>query len=137
MRDKNIVILEGVVGRDLKHGTASNGKKYVTFSLCVNTFLRELHDDTESEHPMAYIRVFVYNQRQLAYLDKVDLKCGNRVSIFGRLNSKVNEIKNKRIIQLNVVVRDITVSKRSADDDATSIDVPETSYDELDTNENK
>ena len=125
MKDKNIVLLEGVVGNDLKRGQAANGKKYITFSLCVNTYFKPLHDSTESEHSMIYIRVFVYDQKQLSYLNKVEVRQGNRVSIFGRLNSKLCEIKGQRIIQINVIVRDITVTKTTADDVETRVDVPQ------------
>lgn len=116
MKDKNIVLLEGVVGNDVKRGTAQNGKKYITFSLCINTYFKPLHDSTESEHTMTYIRVFVYDQKQVEYLNRVDIRHGNRASIFGRLNSVKTDIKGKEIIQINVVVRDISISKIKADE---------------------
>lgn len=115
MKDKNIVLLEGVVGNDVKRGVASNGKKYITFSLCINTYFKPLHDSTESEHPISYIRVFIYDQKQVEYLNRVKIKQGNRASIFGRLNSTRNEIKGKEIIQINVIVRDISITKVKAD----------------------
>ena len=115
MRDKNIVMLEGVVGNDLKRGTMSNGKSFITFSLCVNTYFKPLHDSTESEHPMAYIRVFIFDQRMITYLNKCKVRHGQRASVFGRLSSSSKEINGKKIVQVNVVVRDITVSKTKDD----------------------
>ncbi len=115
MKDKNIVLLEGVVGNDVKRGVAANGKNYITFSVCINTYFQPLHDSTESEHPMSYIRVFVYDQKQVEYLNRVNVRCGNRANIFGRLNSTKTEIKGKEIIQINVVVRDISITKVNDD----------------------
>lgn len=109
--DKNFVMLEGVVGNDLKYGVAINGQNYATFTICINPYFKDLHDSTESTKPMTYIRLFVYDQRKVAYMRKVGTRQGNRVTVFGRLNSTRSEINGKEIIQNNVIVRDISVLK--------------------------
>lgn len=124
-----MVFLEGVVGNNVKRGCARNGQNYITFSLCVNTYFKELHDTTEAEHGgMTYIRVFVYDQGQINYLNRVKVRHGQRASIFGRLNSAKVAIKGAEIIQLNVIVRDITITKTVddyvyTDDEVHSMDV--------------
>lgn len=132
MKDKNIVMLEGLVGNDLKRGTASNGKKFITFSLCINSYMREIHDSTESEHPMAYLRVFIYDQRMLRYLNDTNIKHNDRVSIFGRLHSKLREVGKERIVQMNIVVRDISLIKKNANDDGINTEVPDEDIEDID-----
>lgn len=113
--DKNFVILEGQVGNDLKYGVASNGMNYATFTLCVNPYFKDIHDSTESNQPMTYIRLFVYDQKKVNYMKRLKIGRGNRVSVFARLNSARTEINGKDIIQNNVVVRDICLIKTKED----------------------
>jgi len=112
--DKNFVFLEGSIGDDIKWGTADNGNKYCTFTLIIDAFFKETKDPTERDHSKTFVRVFVYGRQQLEYLQRVDVKQGNRASIFARLSSHKTEIASKNIIQLNVVVRDITIIKTKA-----------------------
>ena len=113
--DKNFVILEGQVGNDLKYGVASNGMNYATFTLCVNPYFKDIHDSTESNQPMTYIRLFVYDQKKVNYMKRLKIGRGSRVSVFARLNSARTEINGKDIIQNNVVVRDICLIKTKED----------------------
>lgn len=115
MVDKNIVILEGLVGDDFKYGRTQDGKEYATFSLCINSFSKEMADSTERTHSQAFIRIFCYDKRQLEYLRRVEIHRGQRVSVFGRLTSFKNEHKGISFISNNVVCRDITLIKMKSD----------------------
>ena len=109
MLDKNIVFLEGLLGDDYKYGKTSDGKEYATFSLCVNSFIKEISDKTERSHSQNFIRTTVFDKKQLEYLRKVGAHRGQRVSIFGRISSFKTEYKGIDYIQLSIVVRDIAV----------------------------
>lgn len=115
MRDKNFVILEGVVGEGVKKGKTVEGRKYITFVLCIDTYFKPLHDSTESEHHMTYIRLFCFDKNQVQYLERCKIRRGQRVSVFGRLQSSAHDIKGQHVIDVSVVVRDISVFKNSDD----------------------
>lgn len=109
MLDKNIVWLEGIIGDDYKYGRTDDGKEYATFSLCVNSFIKEISDATERTHSQNFIRTTVFDKKQIAYLRKVDAHRGMRVSVFGRISSFKTEYKGIDFIQLSIVVRDIAI----------------------------
>ena len=113
MRDKNIVMLEGCIGEDFKYGKSQNGKDFATFSLCIMASNHEYKDENEMNKPMTFVRVFVFDKRQMEYLRKVHVKSGYRASIFGRLNSSHTEHKGISIMSNNVIVRDIHIIKTS------------------------
>jgi single-stranded DNA-binding protein len=119
--DKNIVFLEGVLGDDFKYGRTEDGKEYATFSLCVNSFIKEISDQTERTHSQNYIRTTVFDKKQVEYLRKVNAHRGQRATIFGRISSFKTEYKGIEYIQLSIIVRDIgiiqtkTVKKKEKD----------------------
>lgn len=114
MLDKNIVLLEGLIGDDAKFGRTQEGKEYFTFSLCINSFLKEFADDTERTHSQTYVRIFCYDKKHLAYLRKINAHRGQRASVFGRLSSFKNEYRGNSFMTLNVICRDITVIQTKA-----------------------
>lgn len=107
--DKNIVFLEGVLGDDFKYGRTVDGKEYATFSLCVNSFIKEISDQTERTHSQNYIRTTVFDKKQVEYLRKVNARRGQRATIFGRISSFKTEYKGIEYIQLSIIVRDIGI----------------------------
>ena len=109
MLDKNIVFLEGLLGDDFKFGRTDEGKEYATFSLCVNSFIKEISDKTERSHSQNFIRTTVFDKKQLEYLKRVDAHRGLRVSVFGRISSFKTEYKGIEFIQLSIIVRDISI----------------------------
>ena len=109
MLDKNIVWLEGLIGDDFKFGRTEEGKEYATFSLCVNSFIKEISDKTERSHSQNYIRTTVFDKKQIEYLRRVNAHRGQRASVFGRISSFKTEYKGIEFVQLSVVVRDIGV----------------------------
>ena len=109
MLDKNIVWLEGLIGDDCKYGRTEDGKEYFTFSLCVNSFIKEISDKTERTHSQNFIRTTVFDKKLIAYLRRVDAHRGMRVSVFGRVSSFKTEYKGIDFIQLSIVVRDIAI----------------------------
>lgn len=113
--DKNIVILEGLIGEDFKYGKAVTGKEYATFSLSINTTSREYADSTERTHSQTYVRIFVYDKRIVEYLRKVGARRGQRASIYGRISSHRNEYKGVVLITNNVVCRDVRIIKMKDD----------------------
>lgn len=108
-KDKNIVILDGVIGDDYKYGKTQEGKEYATFSLCINVYAKEFSDNTERNHPVTYIRIFVYDTKQVGYLKKIGAHRGMRASVFGRLTSFKNEYKGVTFMTNNVVCRDVEI----------------------------
>lgn len=111
-RDKNIVILSGVSGDDVKFGRAQNGKEYVTFTLLCTQFDRKLGDDDEHVRCTDFLRIMVFNnprKRLVDYLKTAGFRRGMRVMIFGRLQAHKTEFKGNPIIQINVNVRNIHV----------------------------
>lgn len=111
MLDKNIVMLSGIIGDDAKFGKTSEGKPYFTFSLCVNSFMKEMADSTERTHSQAFLRIFVYDKRLVEYVERVKAKRGQRANVFGRLVSFKNEYKGNVFMTNNVVCRDIEIVK--------------------------
>lgn len=109
MLDKNIVFLEGLLGDDFKFGKTEEGKEYATFSLCVNSFIKEISDKTERSHSQNYIRTTVFDKKQIEYLRRVGAHRGQRASVFGRISSFKTEYKGIEFIQLSIVVRDIAI----------------------------
>lgn len=107
--DKNIVLLEGLIGDDFKFGRTSDAKEMATFSLAINSYLKELADDTERTRAQTYVRIFVYDKKLLDYLRRIDVHRGMRASILGRLSSHKSEYKGIEYIQLTVIVRDIGI----------------------------
>ena len=112
--DKNIVFLEGVIGDDFKYGKSENGNDFATFSLSVNSFVKEISDQTERTHSQNYIRTTVFDKKQLEYLRKVNAHRGQRASIFGRISSFKTEYKGIEFIQLSIIVRDIGIIQTKA-----------------------
>lgn len=115
--DKNIVMLEGVIGDDYKYGKTQDGKEYATFSLCINSYMKEFADSTERTHSQTYIRIFVFDKKQVDYLQKVKARRGQRASVFGRLTSVKNEYKGNTFITNNVTCRDVTIIKNKKEKD--------------------
>jgi len=111
--DKNIVLIEGIIGDDFKYGKTQDGKEFATFSLCVNTYTKDMSDATERTHSQTYIRIFVYDKKKVAYLHKVNAHRGQRASIFGRISSFKTEYKGNYYMTNNVVCRDIGIIKNS------------------------
>ena len=109
--DKNIVVLEGIIGDDFKYGKTQEGKEYATFSLSVNAYIKEISDSTERTHSQTYVRIFVYDKKQLEYLRRVKANRGQRASVFGRLSSFKNEYRGITFMTNNVICRDITIIK--------------------------
>jgi hypothetical protein len=109
MLDKNIVMLDGIIGDDFAFKKSE--KEYATFSLCINSFFKEMADNTERSHSQTYVRIFVYDKRLIEYLKKKNAHRGQRISIFGRLSSCKSEIRGITFVSLNVVCRDLTIEK--------------------------
>lgn len=117
MLDKNIVLLEGLIGDDYRYGKTQDAKEYATFSLCINSFIKDMADSTERTHSQAFIRIFVYDKKQVEYLHKVNAHRGQRASVFGRLVSFMSEHKGNRFMVNNVVCRDIQIIKTKEEKD--------------------
>lgn len=117
MLDKNIVLLEGLIGDDAKFGKTKEGKEYFTFSLCINSYIKEMADSTERTHSQTYVRIFCYDKRQLEYLRKVKARRGLRASVFGRLSSTKNEYKGVVYMTNSVVCRDIAIIRTKGTND--------------------
>lgn len=116
MLDKNIVLLSGISGDDVKFSKASNGKDYCTFLLLITTFDKEIGDVDAHTRSMDMIRIMVFNNKKtnlVDYLKSIGFKRGMRVTVFGRIQSYKTEVKGNSIIQNNVIVRDIEVIQTS------------------------
>lgn len=111
MMDKNIVVLDGIIGDDLKWGKSQNAKEFMTCTLCINSFMKEFADGTERSNSQMYIRIFVYDKKLVDYLRAVEVHRGQRASVFGRIISYRNEYKGNSFITNSVVCRDIEIIK--------------------------
>lgn len=112
-KDKNIVILGGLIGDDYKYGKTEEGKEYATFSLLVNNFSKDFADATERTHSQQMLRITCFDKQQIEYLQKVGARRGVRVEILGRLTTFKKEYKGNPFIQMSVTVRDIEIVKTS------------------------
>ena len=107
---QNQVFLKGQIGNDLKVGKATTGKKYMSFSLIVNSSQRDISDDVTKS--VEYIRIFIFNNNKKKMVDKLEemgLKKNMFVSIVGRLQTARTEFKGNPIIQLSVQVIDLSI----------------------------
>jgi hypothetical protein len=111
MKNKNIVILEGRVGNDLKYKKTKEGRVFATFTLEIDSFDKLLRDTTES-HSIVYIRIMVFDINIIRYMQRVKIKQGNIVNIFARLNNHIHEHKGETICLIDVVVRDLHLVQR-------------------------
>lgn len=113
--DKNIVILEGKIGDDFKYGKTTEGKEFATFSLVISSasaFHKGYQDDSERRKPETYLRIMVFDAKQVDYLHKIGAKNGHTAIIYARLSSHKTEYKGIDFIQNNVVVRDLSIIKK-------------------------
>lgn len=108
--DLNIVFLQGKIGNDLQYKKTSEGAQFATFSVVVNSFAKEIKDSTE-RRTETYIRVMCFDKYIVDYLQRVNAKQGNKVSILARLNSHKSEYKGISFIQNDVIARDVVVVK--------------------------
>lgn len=113
--DKNVVFLEGQIGDDFKYGKTQDMKEFCTFTLSINSFIKDMADSTERTNSQVFIRTMIFDKRLVEYMHKVGAKQGQRVSVFARLTSHKSEYRGITYIQNNVVVRDIHVIKMKAD----------------------
>lgn len=111
MMDKNISVLDGVIGNDYKEAKTRDNRDFVTFSLVLGAYMKEWADKTERSYRYQYIRVFVYDKKQVEYLRDVRAKKGNRVFVFGRLTSCLSEYRGNRTITQQVISRDVAIIK--------------------------
>lgn len=111
MIDENIVHLCGLIGDDYKDGKTSEGKEFITFSLCISTYVKDYADSTEKNHSQTFVRLFVYDKKQIEYLRRMKTHRGLRVWVNGRLSSRKSEYKGISYIQLTVIVRNIAIIK--------------------------
>lgn len=111
MKDRNLVILEGIVGDDYKVAKTQECKEYVTFSLCINAYDKEYADSTERSHSQTYVRCNVFDKKMVEYLKNVKAHRGQRASVFGRISSYKSEIKGVDFFTNTVTIRDISIIK--------------------------
>lgn len=114
MKDKNVVILEGLVGDSVSDKKSNSGTEFITFMLCVNGSIGTdtwMSRSDDREHSQTLIRCFVYDRRLIEYCRDTKLRRNKRVSVFGKLQSYRSEIKGQPIVSLVVVVRDIGIIK--------------------------
>lgn len=111
--DTNHVFLEGLVGDDFKYKRQREGREFATFTLSVNSYDRDSHDDTE-RRSYVRIRIMVFDKKGVEYLRRVRCHGGCRVTILGRMNSHKVETRGITYTQNDVVVRKISVVKTSA-----------------------
>lgn len=110
--DKNIVLLEGRIGADFKYLKTKTKQDYATFTLYVMSYDAKLRDSSETKVETK-VRIMCFDPVQVEYLRKVSAREGNRVSIFGRINTRTTEIRGNFYAMMDVVVRDIKLLKTS------------------------
>lgn len=109
MLDKNIVILEGNVLRDVKFMRDSEGVLYCRFTLAIRSHGKDVNGCMDDG--VFNISVYAFDFRLVKYIKDMCLHKGMRVSVVGRVASYFANIPQaqKRVYRLSVVARDIGI----------------------------
>jgi single-strand DNA-binding protein len=95
---ENIVIYEGLVGRDIEVQFTPNGKQYGKWSLA------QSYKNKKEEKITIWINCISYSSNIIEYLKKI-IKKGNRVMINGELNVRTYEKDGKKNTVYEVIVK--------------------------------
>ncbi len=106
MNDRNMVQLEGMIVGDVTYKTASNKKQYCSFT--VHTETRE-----SSGIVVANICVFVFDEKQMEYLKRVNAREGHRVSLTAHIRITKKELRSETILQTLITVSEVRLIKVS------------------------
>lgn len=112
--DRNNLTLVGKVGNKIKRAKNVNGGEYAWFPL----YIENTSGATSVEANFHQgINVMVFKPNVLKYLDKVKLKQGNNVVIFGFISSFKQEVKGQTIVCNGVNANEVYVIKTRSDED--------------------
>lgn len=112
--DRNEVVLVGRIGEKIARKKTVHGQEYVWFPLEVEN-RKAAKGSANNYH--ASINVMVFSPALIQYLEKVKLKTGNTVAVFGFISSYKQEKKGSVQYMNGINADDIIVKKTRSDED--------------------
>lgn len=110
--DRNEVVLVGKVGEKIKRYKTVHGQEYIWFPLELEN--RKAANGSTYNYN-ASINVMVFSSALIKYLEKVRLKTGNTICVFGFISSYKQE-KNGTMQYMNGINADDVIVKKTRSD---------------------
>lgn len=112
MADFNMLFLIGHIGAAMKEGTASNGSKYLYFSIEIQS--KQTATSVERNQYQT-LHVMVFKKNVIEYLRKVGAKQGNTVIVKGYISAFPNTVNGKDLITNAITASEVYIVKTKAD----------------------
>jgi primosomal replication protein N len=112
MSDFNMLFLIGRIGAAMKEGTASNGSKYMYFSIEIQS--KQTATSVERNQYQT-LHVMVFKKNVIDYLRKVGAKQGNTVIVKGYISAFPNTVNGKDLITNAITASEVYVVKVKPD----------------------
>ena len=112
MADFNMLFLIGHIGAAMKEGTASNGSKYLYFSIEIQS--KQTATSVERNQYQT-LHVMVFKKNIIDYLRKVGAKQGNTVIVKGYISAFPNTVNGKDLITNAITASEVYVVKVKPD----------------------
>lgn len=107
-----MLFLIGHIGAAMKEGTASNGSKYLYFSIEIQS--KQTATSVERNQYQT-LHVMVFKKNVIDYLRKVGAKQGNTVIVKGYISAFPNTVNGKDLITNAITASEVYVVKMKAD----------------------
>lgn len=112
MADFNMLFLIGRIGAAMKEGTASNGSKYLYFSIEIQS--KQTATSVERNQYQT-LHVMVFKKNVIDYLRKVGAKQGNTVIVKGYISAFPNTVNGKDLITNAITATEVYIVKVKSD----------------------
>lgn len=112
MADFNMLFLIGRIGAAMKEGTASNGSKYMYFSIEIQS--KQTATSVERNQYQT-LHVMVFKKNVIDYLRKVGAKQGNTVIVKGYISAFPNTVNGKDLITNAITGTEVYIVKVKPD----------------------
>ena len=116
MINSNELFLSGRIN-DVSYKTTKNEQEYATVKLVTNSY--QYRNGKMESYP-TFISLMVFNKKQVDYLKDVGATKSDFANVRGKLS---NSKSNKGFVQLSVLVSDITIAKKTKDDEPNLDDI--------------
>ena len=107
-----MLFLIGHIGAAMKEGTASNGSKYLYFSIEIQS--KQTATSVERNQYQT-LHVMVFKKNVIEYLRKVGAKQGNTVIVKSYISAFPNTVNGKDLITNAITASEVYVVKTKAD----------------------
>ena len=112
MADFNFLLLIGRIGAAMKEATASNGSKYLYFSIEIQS--KQTATSVERNQYQT-LHVMVFRKPVMDYLHKVKAHQGNTVIVKGYVSAFPNTVNGKDLITNAITASEVYIVKTKAD----------------------